>query len=135
MNESKLKHLELIQAVITRMANNSFFIKGWSVTIVAAILTLSNKDSDKKFIVIVIFPVIMFWILDAYFLYREKLFRHLYDYTRTKNNADIDFNMHVERYKDVAGSIVSVFLTPSLLLFYGIMLLATLVAILILKLY
>ena len=33
--ENKRAHLEMIQAVITRMAGNSFLIKGWSVTLVA----------------------------------------------------------------------------------------------------
>jgi hypothetical protein len=33
--ESELKHLEFIQGVIARLANNSFLLKGWSVTLVA----------------------------------------------------------------------------------------------------
>ncbi len=28
--DAKLKHLEMIQAVITRMAHNSFLLKGWT---------------------------------------------------------------------------------------------------------
>jgi hypothetical protein len=36
----KEKHLELIQAVISRMAGNSFLLKGWSVTLAAALLAL-----------------------------------------------------------------------------------------------
>ena len=38
--ESKIAHLEMVQAVITRMAGNSFLIKGWSVTLVAARRTI-----------------------------------------------------------------------------------------------
>ena len=34
MNENKLKHLEFIQNIITRMNSNSFVIKGWSITLV-----------------------------------------------------------------------------------------------------
>jgi hypothetical protein len=32
----KIKHLEMIQAVISRLANNSFLLKGWSITLVSA---------------------------------------------------------------------------------------------------
>ena len=47
--EMKLKHLEFIQGIITRMANNSFMLKGWAVTLVAGIFALSSKDSDQLF--------------------------------------------------------------------------------------
>ena len=40
MSEDKLKHLEFIQNVITRMNTNSFQIKGWTVTIVSAVLAI-----------------------------------------------------------------------------------------------
>ena len=33
--EKKIKHLEMIQGVINRMAGNSFALKGWSVTLIA----------------------------------------------------------------------------------------------------
>ena len=33
--EIKIRHLEMIQAVITRMASNSFMLKGWAVTLIA----------------------------------------------------------------------------------------------------
>lgn len=36
MEEKKLKHLEFIQGVITRMNSNSFSIKTWMITIIAA---------------------------------------------------------------------------------------------------
>jgi len=42
MDEDQRKHLELIQAVITRMAGNSFLIRGWSVTLVSALFTGSK---------------------------------------------------------------------------------------------
>ena len=35
--DAKLKHLEMIQGVINRMANCSFLLKGWSVTLIAAL--------------------------------------------------------------------------------------------------
>lgn len=45
--ENKLKHLEMIQGIINRMASNSFALKGWSVTLVAGIFALSSKDASS----------------------------------------------------------------------------------------
>ena len=36
LDEVVVKHLELIQAVITRLANNSFLMKGWALTVTGA---------------------------------------------------------------------------------------------------
>ena len=76
--EKKIAHLGFIQAIISRMAGNSFFLKGWSVTLVAAIFTLATKDSDKRFLLIAYFPIVMFWCLDTYYFYQENLFREIY---------------------------------------------------------
>ena len=51
----KLKHLEFIQGVINRMGQNSFLIKGWTVTLVAALFALAAKDSNQKFVLVAYF--------------------------------------------------------------------------------
>lgn len=56
--EKKLKHLEMIQAVINRMANNSFMLKGWTVTLVAGIFALASKDADKMYFLIAYIPLV-----------------------------------------------------------------------------
>lgn len=50
MCEKKLKHLEFIQDMISRMAKNSFALKGWAVTLVAALFALAAKETKRKFI-------------------------------------------------------------------------------------
>ena len=42
--ENKLKHLEFIQNVINRMANTSFLLKGWSITIIAGLFAFSATE-------------------------------------------------------------------------------------------
>jgi hypothetical protein len=54
--EAKMRHLEMIQAIITRMASNSFMLKGWAVTLVSGIFVLSSKDADKIFFSLRTFP-------------------------------------------------------------------------------
>lgn len=116
--ENKQKHLEFIQAVINRMAGNSFLLKGWAITLVAAIFALSAKDTNHAYIFIAYFPIIVFWILDGYFISQERLFRSLYDHVRKIDEKDIDFSMDINGYKEKGnGWLYSIF-SSTLLFFY-----------------
>jgi len=77
---AKLKHLEMIQAVVTRMANNSFLVAGWCITLVAGLMALAGgKDGNVRFVYVAYLPVIVFWYLNGYFLQQERIFRKIYD--------------------------------------------------------
>lgn len=91
--EKKMKHLELVQNVITRMAGNSFTLKGWAVTLVAAIFVLSAKDTEKSYFLVAYIPIIVFWLLDSYYLQQERLYRALYDKVRETDESRIDFSL------------------------------------------
>lgn len=95
----KQKHLDYIQAVISRMASNSFTIKGWTVTLTLAVLAVDATQSGKSFGVLAFLPIFSFWILDAYYLNQERLFRHLYKSVRTKEESAIDYSMSTEEFK------------------------------------
>ncbi len=79
MTDERLKHLEFIQGVITRMNTNSFQIKSWTVTIVSALLAIYASTKNELFILAGMFPVLIFWFLDTYYLSQERRFRGLYD--------------------------------------------------------
>jgi len=79
MSEEKMKHLEFIQNVITRMNKNSFLIKGWAITIVSAILAIYASTKNCYFVLSAIFPTVIFWFLDTYYLTQERKFRGLYN--------------------------------------------------------
>ena len=114
--DDKLKHLEFIQSVINRMAQNSFLIKGWTVTLVAALFALAAKDSNRDFVLVAYFPTIIFWLLDSYFLYQERLFRKVYDSVRLKDTIDFSLNT-----KDFDKGIIDwclAFLSKTILIFY-----------------
>lgn len=93
--DNKIKHLEMIQGIINRMASNSFLLKGWSVTLVAGFFALSSKDSDHRFFFISYVPLIVFWILDTYYLQQERKYRNLYEKTRVLENDKVDFSMKI----------------------------------------
>src|SRR2546423_8247640 len=125
----KTKPLEMNQAVINRMASNSFLIKGWCTTLVAGILALASKDTNKRFIIVAYYPILMFWILDGYFLYQERLFRKLYDHVRN-SNEEIKFSMDTSTFKNEV-TWPAAFFSNTLLLFYSVMIEAVLLSMLI----
>ena len=116
--DSKHKHLEFIQAIINRMANHSFLMKGWAITLVVALFALVPKHPDKKYLVIAFLPVVVFWILDGYFLSRERKFRYLYDEVRKKNEKEIDFSMDVSKFKKWETNWFRSIFSKTILFFY-----------------
>lgn len=76
--EDRRKHLEFIQNVIARQANNSFHIKGWAVAVTGAILAYLSQSAQPKYALIALAPTFAFWLLDAYYLQNERRFRRLY---------------------------------------------------------
>lgn len=79
MQPEQIKHLEFIQNVITRMNTNSFQIKGWSIVIVSALMAIYASTQNNYFFLTAIFPTLIFWFLDAYYLNQERKFRGLYN--------------------------------------------------------
>lgn len=100
--ENKIKHLELIQNVIARMAGNLFFLKGWTITLIAGLFALAAKDANQRYLIIAYFPVIIFWSLDAYFLSQERRYRALYDDVRKLDDSKIDFSMDTTAYASLS---------------------------------
>ena len=126
--EKKIAHLGFIQAVISRMGANSFLLKGWSITLVAALFALSAKDADRRFVVLAYFPVIVFWGLDGYFLHQEKLFRKLYEEVASENIASDIFTMNTAGVRGLVPSLRAVIVSETLLVFHGSIVAVVLIA-------
>lgn len=118
--ESKLKHLEMIQGVINRMAGNSFLLKGWSVTLISALFALASKDSNQSLIYLTYFPCAAFWSLDGYFLWQERMYRKLYQEVANKSPDTIDFDLNATKYKHEVHSWFSVCFSVTLRMFHGV---------------
>jgi hypothetical protein len=116
--EYMLKEITLIQEIIKRMASNSFLIKGWSVTLVVATLLLKG---DKHHALIAFIPLLVFWFLDAYFLWQERLYRKLYNWVvenRLKSDEHL-FSMNAYCFKDKVQSKLRIMFSVTLGSFYG----------------
>ena len=127
MNEKKIAHLQIIQSVVTRLSSNSFLLRGWTVTLVAASFALAAKDTDITFIFIAYLPAVTFWALDGYYLSRERRFRQLYASVASKGEDEIDFSMDIRQVKESwSAGVCSV----TNLVFYGAIVSAILVVML-----
>ncbi|WP_201773267.1 hypothetical protein [Paramagnetospirillum magnetotacticum] len=128
--DAKHTHLNMIQGVVNRLSNNSFLLKGWSVILVSGLVALGAKESKPVFIYIAYFPTLIFWMLDGYFLWQERLFRSLYDRVRVLNPDDIDYSMNTLVVHNSTPPWISAVFSRTLLAFHGAVLITIVVAML-----
>ncbi len=135
MNEKKLKHLEFIQGIISRMGGNLFYLRGWVITLVAGVLVLLTQIGDGQLpIIFLALITALFWVYDGYFLSLERNYRKLYDRVRMMKEEDIDFSMSIKDFKkDWDSSMPACIFSPTLRYFYGLLLLAILYVIFFIK--
>jgi len=126
--EGKLKHLEMIQGVINRMAHCSFLLKGWSVILVSGLFALAAKETNALFVYLAYLPATAFWMLDGYYLFQERLYRKLYAQVRATEPDSVDLGMDASRFQgqDSATWFEST-RSRTMLLFHGILILTTVV--------
>ncbi len=126
LREFMLKEIEIIQDIIKRMAFNSFMIKGWTITLVAVTLLLRGSEYQ---VLIAFIPILVFWFLDAYFLWQERLYRRLYNWV-IKNRTNTDqylFDMNAYRFKNEEQSRLRIMFSITLGWFYGSIFILTLI--------
>ena len=95
----KASHLGFIQQVINRMGQNSFLIKGWTITLITAILAMNIEIKNVHFLYFATIIIVISWLLDSYYLYLEKSYRLLYD-DIINDKEIIPFSMDISEYKN-----------------------------------
>ena len=124
--EQKMKHLEFIQNVITRMNSNSFLIKGWAITLVSALFALAANGSNIHYVLISYIVIPVFWVLDGFYISIERQYRDLYNNVAQKTEEEIDFSMDASIYNRGNRTWWSGIFSKTLWPFYGITFGATL---------
>lgn len=120
------KEIDLIQNVINRMANNSFFLKGWMISIIVAVLALTKDilmtNNLTYFSLTLLLPLISFWYLDAFFLHKEKCYRELYNWVieNRQNSNDNLYSLDYTRFEENVDSIFKIMRSNTLIVFYGL---------------
>ncbi|MDR3714518.1 MAG: hypothetical protein P4L51_17025 [Puia sp.] len=77
------KELDLIQSVISRMAHNSFLIRGWAMTLLSALFafgkdSILTKPDGAYYLAVIVLILIPFWWLDSFYLFQERIYRKIY---------------------------------------------------------
>lgn len=78
MSEERRKHLEFVQAVITRQAGNSFLVKGWALTVATAVYGYAASEDRWAVAAVGAAAMLAFWYIDGFYLRQERLYRCLY---------------------------------------------------------
>ena len=112
----------MIQGIINRLAHDSFLIKGWSMTILAAgmvFIARSGAQYGEAIVLGFFILAIGFWILDGYFLQQERLFIKVYNEIRKQETTDFEMNHKKHKNEHGCGWLSSIF-SETLAIFYGI---------------
>jgi hypothetical protein len=138
--DKQVKHLEMIQAVVARLAGHGFLIKSWAITVAGAFIGFAVDRHQWGLALVALAPTLLFWLLDASFLRNERLFRDLFD--RVRQGIEAPFYMgatapdYVARVRREAqegkrsediGSRLKTVGREALVLFYGAIILACVV--------
>ncbi|MFA3873175.1 hypothetical protein ABS735_05740 [Streptomyces sp. MMCC 100] len=118
-DDARIKHLELLQATVNRLGTNSFLIKGWAMTVSGGLTAAAMGGAGWPVALIALMMTAGFWLLDCYYLEKERLFRSLYERSSITPADRIPlFTMDVERYaRPEPWRLVALSRTMSL--FYG----------------
>ena len=73
------------------MAENSRSCKVWCVTLVAATLVLVARTGEPRHALVALVPIVLFYLLDAYYLMLERRFRNSYNSFVEKVHAGQEF--------------------------------------------
>ncbi|MGM4925225.1 hypothetical protein AB8A31_20160 [Tardiphaga sp. 804_B3_N1_9] len=83
--ELRVKHLEMVQGLVTRIAGYGVSLKSYCITVVTAVLGFSLTLQRPEVAALALLPLITFALLDAQYLRVERRFRALFDEIRQQS--------------------------------------------------
>jgi len=131
--DKKVEHLKMIQTIITRMSGNLFILKGWTITLIIGLLTVASNNEEGIYILFSFFLILVFWLLDGFFLSIERCYHDLYNFVRKQKDKDIDFSMDYRKHKKGKNTWIRSIFSKTLTPFYGSLLIMMLFVTLTLK--
>jgi uncharacterized protein (DUF486 family) len=81
----RVKHLEMVQAVIARLAVTGEAHKNYCLTISTAICGLAVTLQKPMIVLLALLPIVVFAFLDAQYLRTERRFRDHFDLVRAED--------------------------------------------------
>ncbi|GAA7396271.1 hypothetical protein FIM66_07490 [Helicobacter pylori] len=116
-----IEELKILQGVINRMAQNSLECKKWTLALVVGVLSL-KVEAISNFYGLCVLGVLLlcFYLLDAYYLMRERSFRKQYRWlikNRLKTDARL-FEVFPTHQTCQLTQFLSAMRSPSLFLYW-----------------
>ena len=83
--ELRVKHLEMLQGLITRMAGYGASFKSYCITVATAVVGFAFTLHRPAVAVLALLPVMAFAVADAQYLRVERRFRDVFDLVRKES--------------------------------------------------
>lgn len=83
--ELRVKHLELLQAVVARLANQGATLKNYCITVTTAVCGFAVTLQHPIVALLALLPILTFAALDTKYLSTERRFRALFDRVRAED--------------------------------------------------
>jgi hypothetical protein len=125
LTPEQIAHLDMVQSVVGRMSSHGLAIKSVAVTMAVAVLAFAVQGNGSGSVALLALagalPIVIFWLLDAYYVRIERAYRCLFDAIRAAEPVDpftMDFHPFLSRVGGVprvAVSSWSMALYPALL--------------------
>lgn len=112
-------YIDIVVSTIGRVSGYSFTLKGWAITVFAALAGISAQAKDTHLMFYMILVSVLFWIVDSYYIMIERRFRHLFRQAFVNPQlvaADLSFD-----HRDIKQfvGLVDAFKSPTIAIFYG----------------
>lgn len=114
-SSTRLKHLDHIQAIISRLSFFSMMYKLGALFIILPVSMFVSVENN----IFCIALIGMCLVLDAYYLHQERLFRKLYSTVLQKKDDELEFKMNAHIYEDDISFVHALFATTTMH-YYGI---------------
>lgn len=101
--ELKVKHLEMVQAVVARMSTHTATLKNYCITVTTAVCGFAITLQRPLVALLALLPVVTFALLDAQYLRVERRFRALFDRIRSDDWETLpSFEINLKTAPEVA---------------------------------
>ena len=86
-NQILIEHLKLVEGVVDRLARSSFAVKATASAVATALIAVIviQEEATVGFGAI---ALVALWTLDAFYLWREQMYRKLYEHVRISMPTD-----------------------------------------------
>jgi hypothetical protein len=78
-NPAAIAHINLLQSIIARLANQSSACKTWCLTLISALIAFAGATKVPAILAFTLLPIVVFGFLDTMYLAQEKAYRDKYE--------------------------------------------------------